>query len=60
MLVVLLKVLIMLALILGIVSVIISVKGYIKNNVSKKELINNIYSLLLWIIITVLTYMQYK
>ena len=60
MLVVLSKVLTILALILGIVSVIISVRGYIKNNVSKKELINNIYSLLLWIIITVLTYMQYK
>lgn len=60
MLVVLLKVLTILALILGIVSVIISVRGYIKNNVSKKELINNIYSLLLWIIITVLTYKQYK
>ena len=60
MLVVLSKVLTILALILGIVSVIISTRGYIKNNVSKKELINNIYSLLLWIIITVLTYMQYK
>lgn len=60
MLVVLLKVLTMLALILGIVSVIISTIGYIKNNVSKKELINNIYSLLLWIIITILTYKQYK
>lgn len=60
MLVVLSKILTILALILGIVSVIISVRGYIKNNVSKKELINNIYSLLLWIIITVLTYMQYK
>ena len=60
MLVVLSKVLTILALILGIVSVIISVRGYIKNNVSKKELINNIYSLLLWIIITILTYMQYK
>lgn len=60
MLIVLLKVLTILALILGIVSVIISVRGYIKNNVSKKELINNIYSLLLWIIITVLTYKQYK
>lgn len=60
MLVVLLKVLTILALILGIVSVIISTRGYIKNNVSKKELINNICSLLFWIIITVLTYMQYK
>ena len=60
MLAVLLKVLTILALILGIVSVIISTRGYIKNNVSKKELINNIYSLLLWIIITVLTYKQYK
>ena len=60
MLVVLSKILTILALILGIVSVIISVRGYIKSNVSKKELINNIYSLLLWIIITVLTYMQYK
>lgn len=60
MLVVLLKVLTILALILGIISVIISVRGYIKNNVSKKELINNICSLLFWIIITVLTYMQYK
>ena len=60
MLVVLLKVLTILALILGIVSVIIRTRGYITNNVSKKELINNIYSLLLWIIITILTYMQYK
>lgn len=60
MLIVLLKVLTILALILGIVSVIISARGYIKNNVSKKELINNICSLLLWIIITILTYMQYK
>ena len=60
MLVVLLKVLTILALILGIVSVIISVGGCIKNKVSKKELINNIYSLLLWIIITVLTSKQYK
>lgn len=60
MLVVLLKVLTILALILGIISVIISVREYIKNNVSKKELINNICSLLFWIIITVLTYMQYK
>ena len=60
MLIVLLKVLTILALILGIVSVIISTIGHIKNNVSKKELINNIYSLLLWIIITVLTYKQYK
>ena len=60
MLVVLLKVLTILALILGIVSVIISTIEYIKNNVSKKELINNIYSLLLWIIITILTYKQYK
>lgn len=38
MLVALLKVLTMLALILGIVSVIISVRGYIKNNVSKKRI----------------------
>ena len=60
MLAVLSKILTILALILVIVSVIISVRGYIKNNVSKKELINNIYSLLLWIIITVLTYKQYK
>ena len=35
MLVVLLKVLTILALILGIVSVIISARGYIKNNISK-------------------------
>lgn len=60
MLAVLLKIFTILYLILGIVLVIISTIGYIKNKVGKKELINNICSLLFWIIITVLAYMQYK
>ena len=60
MLAVLLKIFTILYLILGIVLVIISTIGYIKNKVSKKELISNICSLLFWIIITILTYTQYK
>lgn len=60
MLVILLKVLTILALILSIIAVITDIRGYIKKYVGVKELIGSITSLLLWTIITILTYIQYK